>query len=317
MSLTVSELYNFNNITGSVGIEMEVEFSSLLSDASQRRAIPSSWTTKIDGSLRNGLEYVLVNPISRTERALREHIHPMLDALPSTAIKNAATASTHVHLNARKMSLIDVASAATVWWLVEPYAIEDCGDERKTNRYAQPFSLNVALAAFNPKNGNSLFNVDRYQSLNLAAIRKCGSLENRCMRACLDRDDIVRWIRLLCRLQYDVAVKHHSPLHVIERFTNARDKKNYIEKLVGGLVKTPLTTEHVDSIEERAIELYDFACLPGRGKTWEDWQESVKEKYGTSLRPAASRSRWSATPPCATLSTRDQSAPVAVDDLDC
>lgn len=272
----IATLVNKPIPSGCVGIEVEVEFE-------QPRNFPDAprgWTAKHDGSLRSGREYTLNTPIRRGPTHIKNRLTTLFTVLSAghdmRPIKNALSASTHIHLSALHLTPTQVATAATIWWLLEPYVMDDCGDERKTNRYTRPFDLNSGVRFFS-RMRDSLRgpDTDRYYALNPTALSRFGTLEYRGMRSSLDADQLTKWISLLCRLQYDVALRHVSPLHVLERFFSSRDRPAYIKSMAGGLVETPLAPHHVAAVEERALELYDFACIPGVGKTWADWEAAV------------------------------------------
>ena len=269
---TVAELLNRKPIPGRIGIEVEVEWSRERPNPTVQP--PTGWKSKRDGSLVNGVEFVLASPIRRNDKMVASRLSSLITLVAPFARKGAYTASTHVHLNALDMRLVHLANAATVWWLLEPYVLDDCGDERKTSRYASPYDGDVDIKnAFK----NYDFNLaNRYRSLNIAAVGSHGSLEYRSMRCSLDAEQLATWIKLLCRLQYDVAPVYKSPLHVLDSFVRVKDKAAFINKMTGGFVQTKLTSAHVSDVEDRAVELYEFAWIPGKLGSWEKWEEAAK-----------------------------------------
>lgn len=265
---TLAKFLNKAPPPGSVGIEIEAELTDIPS-----AVLPPNWIGKTDGSLRHGREYVTAKPMRRSSASIRKSLDALMAIINPFVIKGSISASTHIHLNALNMRPLHVANLATLWWLLEPYVLDDCGDERKSSRYARGFywdnMLRKRFKSFN------FHDDERYRALNLSSIHRHGSIEYRSMRASFDPEAITKWIGFLCRLQYDVAPSFVSPMHILDSFVQSRNKDAFINNIVGGLISTPLTDSHIFDLEERAIELYEFAWLPGPGSSWQAWEQAL------------------------------------------
>ena len=124
------------NISGDVGIEFELEGSSLLTagyfdglTGSKSRAV---WLAKRDGSLRNGgMEYVVSEPIYYDEiTPMVEGFFERFEKHPTSKIKNTNRCSTHVHVNVSSFKVNELTSAIALWLTLEEALIAWCGEER-------------------------------------------------------------------------------------------------------------------------------------------------------------------------------------------
>lgn len=206
LSKTVGEYLGKNVVPGDIGIEVEVEF-----DGPPAIVETDTWRTTEDGSLRNGVEYVLRSPIkhSSLQKALAE-----LEANTGEAsFQESIRTSVHVHINAGAMTWEQVFAATVAYLLVENILVEPHGSFRKGNLHclrakdADSFVNMLCDSIRILKSPNSTFapiplfsDRYRYASLNLCALGKYRSMEFRFLRGMTDTKDIYFWTDVLYML---------------------------------------------------------------------------------------------------------------------
>lgn len=212
-------------VEGDVGIEVEAESST--PDSLPVRMPPrSNWQAKADGSLRNGLEYVLRAPISVNQ--VSDSLAELVKVLSKENVnfQNSNRTSTHVHINIQGMKVNEITSFIILWCLFEPLFISWCGEQRTSNHFC--------LSNQDTQNGlgrrwlqalkSGSFRWDRnvkYSSLNLATIDTFGSLEFRCMRGLeLDHPDIIEnWVKILYGMREEAREQFADPLVISEQLS--------------------------------------------------------------------------------------------------
>lgn len=194
-----------NAPAGEVGIELEIEGSGLPATIGSVGSCPKTgarWTAKNDGSLRNGIEYVVSKPCSAAS------VEEMVDGLFGLIAKNGGTmtlsnrCSTHVHLNISDFKINQITSLMAVWAAIEPTLVEYCGIERKTNHFCLSIldstSTVDAWDGFLESGSYSLFTEGlKYAAFNIRPLWDFGSAEIRCGRAPHSAKQVGDWARLL------------------------------------------------------------------------------------------------------------------------
>lgn len=226
---TIREVYGINKTPGDIGVEIEVEFTGKV-----KQLAGKYWTTVQDGSLRNGLEYVLQVPVPIKDIPLA--LEELSKATKGGAYKFSNRCSVHVHVNVQELKLHEFVKACTAWWLVENLMTRTQGANREGNLFAlRGKDAEAIILSFAEDVSNGFQNgpvvrprsdpAQRYASLNLAALRKFGSMEFRFLRGTLDIEEIDFWVRALYNLVHNakgmnleamVALASGGPLDKIE-----------------------------------------------------------------------------------------------------
>lgn len=187
-----------------MGVEIETEANNALGvkwPASQELVL---WSSKSDGSLSNGREFVLKAPLSGI--ALAGAIN---DFFSVAKLERASTSSTHIHIN----MMDDESTTATMQnmvmlaWILESaiFAMADpsrewCG---YTNRLttAPADLMRVMLDPDLENNDKQMLTVvsdlSRYYGLNTQALQKYGSIEFRYFPTATSKEELVDWINLV------------------------------------------------------------------------------------------------------------------------
>ena len=147
-AFTANEPLCPDSVEGDIGLELEMEGTDFVPPEALKYRCPihkSGWTLHMDGSLRNGVEYVLTRPCDVTSlRPLVEDLYKGMDKA-GTNVRNSNRCSTHVHVNVSTWKTNLVTSFLVAWSAIEPALIAWCGIERKSNHFC--LGLNDSLAS--------------------------------------------------------------------------------------------------------------------------------------------------------------------------
>lgn len=215
-------------VDGDVGIEIEAEGRNM------QEVDTKFWKTEDDGSLRGRFpesraEFVLKRPISLKD--VPAALQNLQAALPEAKFDFSFRTSVHVHINVQDMTEVEVMNFIYLYLLLEEPLVNFCGRERKGNRFclrlvdaegmlkhiSRTFSdgLRYAMAL----DGNAV----RYSAINLASLKKYGSLEFRAMRGNLEQETLNVWADTLCTLR-DKAKKYGCPKDILKEFQELEPK---------------------------------------------------------------------------------------------
>lgn len=222
-----------------VGIEIECEGKNL------SFADTVYWNTEDDGSLRGVFptgraEFVLKKPIpiGSVDKAMDELIQIQKNATLNFSFRT----SVHVHLNVQELTEQELLSTIYTYLLLEEVLMNYCGKERKGNRFCLRLQdadgildfVNVMIEhgfAFFVANGRE--DHMRYSAINLAALRKYGSLEFRGMRGNMDKGIVSNWCKAIVALR-TYAQKMQTPTAVYEQFSELGPVK-FMQSVLGEL----------------------------------------------------------------------------------
>jgi hypothetical protein len=201
----VRSRYGFSVSPGDLGIEIEVEGNKPFPYGNQ---IPGDWRATTDGSLRgHSIEYVSAFPVKYEN--LNMHITGLQDVLEQKGVKinHSFRAGVHVHVNVREMTLDEITSFASVYYILEHALVRYCGDSREGNLFCLRLEdaeapVHFLEMALRDKNLGLLENDHlRYASMNFASISKHGSLEFRAMETTPNLEKIIPWATMLYRIR--------------------------------------------------------------------------------------------------------------------
>lgn len=196
-----------------IGVEIELEGQSSKEMRTHNENGMPYWSEHQDASLRNGVEYVLSQPMMGS--TLKEAIHYWFrtfknyDDNPRTSI--------HVHINMLQdeESLEGLRNMLVLYYMFEDAFFAIADENRKWNGYCNPFedSPPDVLVAFMREDDPSEFQHywertgrgnelgPRYYGLNLLALGRFGTLEFRHMPLVRDEERLFDWIKLIMELK--------------------------------------------------------------------------------------------------------------------
>lgn len=188
---------------GKFGIEIEVEGSRL--------DIPNNkfWKMEIDGSLRprpECVEYVFRTPLSYKDSVTAIHWLNANHAKRETKLDWSFRCSTHVHLNVQEYELSRLFRLLFIYYILENLLVHWSGKEREGNR----FCLRMADSGEIPIQTSRIFrenlqpieeNRIRYSALNIASLRKYGSIEFRSLNGTTEFARLDKWLKAIVSLE--------------------------------------------------------------------------------------------------------------------
>lgn len=240
------------------GVECEVEGVGLPDIIGSR-----AWRVEEDGSLRNGLEYVLRGalPMEHTIKALMTLFATFKKQ--GSQLQYSFRTSTHVHVNVQDLEVKQIINIIFLYTLVEDLFMNYCDEHRRGNRFCLGFKEAEGLAnkfckivrdVYQHQDEHAFMSLDqnstKYAALNLYTLKKYGTLEFRSLEGTNNLDKIVLWLGAISNL---VAVG--SSFNSIEELHNAffNDPEAIVDQVF------------TDSVFK----------FPG-------WQRSIEESYSTS-----------------------------------
>lgn len=233
---TISERYGRKTV-GEIGLEIEIETQ----DGFDFPPAPKYWSVHVDGSLRNGLEYSLRNPLSLEELPVALDIWK--NSIYNTKCRPSIRTSVHVHFNVIPYTVLQVLNIISVYWLLENVILRYAGNYREGNL----FCLRIKDADQAVDNITSQLSETRfdfanfgegnykYAALNIASVARLGSLEFRGLQGIYDPVMIMSWVKL-----------HHKLIHEAISFSNPKEiLKFYEQSSVNNFCSRFLTPEFV------------------------------------------------------------------------
>lgn len=198
-SLLISDIFRLETHRatkeeGTVGVEIEAE-GNHLPDLMATAA--KFWKAMPEGSLRNGIEYVLRSPMSLEglQKALHEWDEIVVKS--NSEFYDSIRTSTHVHVNVRQYTVRQTLIAIMACWLVESVLVETQGPTRVGNLFClrTEDAENLAKTLIHEIETDQLFststnNNNRYAAVNLASLAKFGSLEFRFFKGMYTGEEI-------------------------------------------------------------------------------------------------------------------------------
>lgn len=198
--MKVKEFFDLRSVDGDVGVEIEVEGKNL------PRA-PQGWRAEADGSLKaaESLEFVMTEPVPITK--LADSLQALKDAFDKKGSRFDLSyrAGIHVHVNVQELSMVQLATMLTTYYIFEDSLINLCDPFRKGNHFCLRASdasgqirrLRNAFAENNPYkfDGDEI----RYSTMNVCAIPRYGSVEFRSLESTDDFGKV-----------HQFATMHHS-----------------------------------------------------------------------------------------------------------
>lgn len=195
-----------------VGLEIELEGQDRKEVQAHRDRGYPFWAEHEDGSLRNGIEYVLNQAMMGT--TLRDAVNYFYDNF--TRFTASPRTSIHVHMNMRQdnETVEGLRNMVVLYYMYEDAFFQIADENRKWSSYCNAFEDNppaILEAVVNQELGirelqdvlhqSQRTNVNRYYGLNLNALAKYGTIEFRHFPLVDNRDRLVDWLKLLMELK--------------------------------------------------------------------------------------------------------------------
>ena len=211
-----------------IGVEIEVEDLETAADG-----VYPEWTTHVDHSLRNGIEFVTSGPYGGAY--LTRAINKFFDA--NLKYSMSPRTSTHLHVNASDdMTVDNFRNLFCIMYLIEPALFRWADENRKWCGYCSPLTDLEPQRIVSLLNGDDLnfaravkgsTNQDRYYGLNVMAYNKHGTVEFRYFPCTDNRDTLVSWIKFVMYVK-KACREYEDPSDFLARL----DSREAIERFV-------------------------------------------------------------------------------------
>lgn len=179
----------------------------------------TGWSTHDDGSLRDGIEFVLAQPLNGA--ALGNAIETFYDQLDAGDMRLSPNprAGTHVHVNMTDQAFSVVQAMFTIIYCIDRLVFNWAGDDRQWCSYCNSVNVlptntirsllrddnidtyNIGRHTVWPNSSN-----DRYYGFNVSALFKYGTLEFRYFQTTTNREEMWDCVDF-CQLVYAHAKK--------------------------------------------------------------------------------------------------------------
>lgn len=216
---------------GLVGVEIELE--EFDGDADRTRPL---WTIHEDGSLQNGLEFVLHPP--RNGEQLIEGI----DKFFGCKFRYTGGERTSVHIHVDMTDNVKVGQFRSLFaltFLLEGAIYRIADEHRKWAGYSSPIidmspqRMNRLLAANTAAQFGAgvtgQIHQDKYYGFNSVSLKKHGTLEFRYFPCTDDKKVMMQWINLVLELKA-VALQFNDPDELLKAFTDDAAVVKWIKK---------------------------------------------------------------------------------------
>jgi hypothetical protein len=200
-----------------VGIEVEVE--RVLRTTSVLKLPNGShlWGAKEDGSLRNeGREFVSLPIKGKAIPFALTTLHGILhNEKNCVGHEFSERTSVHVHVDARELSVEQLANVVLTYIMVEPLLYKFCGKSRHQSIFCVPLNFsdqgerigrlmnvnNNSVDTHNNEVVNSISRWLKYTGFNLRPLVEYGTMEFRHMPGTMDVDLLINWINILLKIK--------------------------------------------------------------------------------------------------------------------
>lgn len=207
-----------------VGIEIELENLSNKEMRFHRENGRPFWTEHEDGSLRNGIEYVLAQPMMGD--SLKEAIHYFFRTFRNFEISPRTSIHVHMNMLQEEESIEGLKNMVVLYYMFENALFAIADENRKWNGYCNPFEdnppaiLHDLLRLDNVKDlarsieRSAAQNNNRYYGLNINALHRYGTLEFRHLPLVHEEQRLFDWIKLIMEMKKAanrMADEDHTP----------------------------------------------------------------------------------------------------------
>lgn len=216
---------------GLVGVEIELE--EFRGDADRTRPL---WTLHDDGSLVNGMEFVLHPPLNGVK--LIEGIDRFFDA--KFQYTGGERTSVHIHVDMTNgVKVGQFRSLFALTFLLEGAIYRIADEHRKWAGYSSPIidmspqRMNRLLAGNTAAQFSAgvtgQIHQDKYYGFNSVSLKKHGTLEFRYFPCTDDKKVMMQWINLVLELKA-VALQYNDPDDLLKQFTDDAAVVKWIKK---------------------------------------------------------------------------------------
>lgn len=222
------------------GIEVELEGKNITSPPEN---VVKYWSQTKDGSLRvkmpgdQATEYITNGPLTLDQ--VEKAVSALFSYLTSPGVKvyESYRTSIHVHMNFAMESFRIIYNFITLSLILDELLVSQNGEHRIGNNFCLRArdALGQVQSLIQSIEGNHNFfnvpNVERYSSINFAALTKFGSIEFRSLECTTHEGRLMHWIGTLSHLK-ERAKLFRNPTEIIQSFS-LLGPKSFLASVLG------------------------------------------------------------------------------------
>jgi len=245
-----------------VGIEVELENFRF-----KKECELTYWRAEHDGSLRDGgIEFVLRQPL--TGHDLEVAIEELYSKVLTANYKVSPRTSTHVHIDARDLSVEHMKRLVFVYSMMERFIYDLVTPDREYSFYCTPLyrSSQNRRSIAKALDKLSFRSCPRYSGINLRALERYGSIEFRMHQGLTDTTDLKRWIKLLLKLRSGTKAFEDVPMEHILKMYSENSAQHIMEQVLGEeLYRELVQDSYNDRLKESMRSAQDLLLLRKSG----------------------------------------------------
>lgn len=265
-----------------MGIEVELErMGNPGAEFAPATLVEPYWRSEHDGSLRNGTEYVLDEPLAGTQLATAIH-----RLYTHNGFKRHPYGSTHIHLDMceqdtdlnvfQALCMLVYLTEDAIFQIADP-AREWCGFTNKLTTAPERFLSSMfhpEVLVEGSKAQSFLYQTtdrhERYYGLNIAALQKYGSIEFRYFPTAESADELISWT---CLVQsYKKAAKELGGLQAVRRVIEDDASfeafvATYFQPWQGSFIAN-VSSKRARQMFDKALAHTHLQALPVRSRTF-------------------------------------------------
>jgi hypothetical protein len=215
----------------------------------RQHQLHEAWSSVYDGSVR-GAEVVspILDPIRLNEASTVARL------LLGAGGKVDRTTGYHVHIGARGLTHDNIANWYTNWNILHDAIGVLVAPSRLNNQYCSPVSRSHAEANASRIRGGSISDINgsRYQSFNLQAFDRHGTLEIRLHQGTLNGTKAVAWAKFIDSFKQLSATKLFNDIADLGSGTKLQQCSNLLSLLV---IQSNLDLKTAEYLKDRAASL--------------------------------------------------------------
>lgn len=227
------------------GVELELENPPDWKDVELNK-IHQSYQIVHDGSLRNGCEYVSAIIHNKTLERFFTNTE-FIFSKPHTA---SIRCSTHVHINARNLSLPQIRNWTTVYAVVEDALFSFCDPLRKGNNYCYSITHTKPTKS-TLKQKQSQQDSLKYCAVNSGSLVDKGTLEFRQLEGTTDINKLKQWLCLLFDVyNYGINVERSELKRTLDELSSTSPYEAFLDSVFGEHRRWLRLTDHRSAMED-------------------------------------------------------------------
>lgn len=210
------------------GVEIELENPPRFTEV-QSATIAQSYGIVPDNSLMNGVEYVSKIIHNKTLKRFVENTNLILSKKHSVSQR----CSTHVHINARDLTLAQIRNWTAVYAIVEDALFSYCAENRKGNNYCYSITqTKPTKSTLKQKQGN--IEGLKYCAINSGSLTTTGTLEFRHLQGIDNTKTLLDWLTLLFDVyNYGVNTKKNDLKLKLAELSHTSPYEAFLEEVFG------------------------------------------------------------------------------------